>query len=108
MADIIAADLAGLQRIFGLVGHLVPAIQLQPLLDYAKETLPLELDFRREATAMTELRAALHHRADVLIPTAIADLSTERLLVMEFIDGVKITDRTKWFRLDPSQIGRSR
>jgi ubiquinone biosynthesis protein len=90
---IIATDLAILQRIVVLVARLFPNIHLQPILDYLKETLPVELDFRREAAAMTELRAALRHRTDVLVPEDIPELSTERLLVMEFIDGVKITDR---------------
>jgi ubiquinone biosynthesis protein len=90
---IIATDLAILQRIVVLVARLFPNIHLQPILDYLKETLPVELDFRREAAAMTELRAALRHRTDVLVPKDIPELSTERLLVMEFIEGVKITDR---------------
>jgi len=94
IAGIIDTDLAVLQRIVTLVVQLYPSIQLQPILDYLRETLPLELDFRREAAAMTELRDALRHRTDVIVPSAIPELSTERLLVMEFIDGVKITDRT--------------
>ncbi len=90
---IIDTDLTILQRIVALVARLYPTIQLQPLLDYLKETLPLELDFQREANAMAALREALLHRTDVVIPTSIQELSTKRLLVMEFIDGVKITDR---------------
>ena len=91
---IIDTDLTVLQRVVALVSRLYPSIQLQPLLDYLKETLPLELDFRREAKAMAELRAAMLHRTDVVIPEAIPELSTERMLVMEFINGVKITDHT--------------
>ncbi len=94
ITGIIDTDLAVLQWIIALVARLYPSIQLQPILDYLKETLPLELDFRREATAMTELRAALLHRTDVIVPKSVPELSTERMLVMEFIDGVKITDRT--------------
>ncbi len=93
IAGIIATDLAILQRIVKQVASLFPTIQLQPILDYLKETLPLELDFKREAAAMTELRAALQHRTDVLVPEEIPELSTKRLLVMEFIEGIKITDR---------------
>ena len=92
--NIIDTDLTVLQRIVALVGRLYPTIQLQPILDYLKKTLPLELDFRREAKAMAELRAALLHRTDVVIPESIQELSTERVLVMEFINGIKITDRT--------------
>ena len=53
----------------------------------------MELDFQREATAMTELRTALQHREDVVVPEVIAELSTEHMIVMEFFEGVKITDR---------------
>jgi len=91
---IIDTDLTVLQRVVALVLRLYPTIQLQPILDYLKETLPLELDFRREAKAMAELRAALQHRTDVIIPESIQELSTKRMLVMEFINGIKITDRT--------------
>ena len=94
IGSIIDTDLTVLQRVVTLVARLYPTIRLQPILDYLKETLPLELDFRREAKAMAELRAALLHRTDVIIPESIPELSTERVLVMEFINGVKITDRT--------------
>ena len=66
--NIIDTDLTVLQQIVALVARLYPTIQLQPILDYLKETLPLELDFRREAKAMAELRVALLHRTDVVIP----------------------------------------
>ncbi len=97
-----------LQKIITAMARLTPAIQLQPILDYLKETLPLELDFRRELTAMTELQAALRHRTDVLVPTGIPELSTRRLLVMEFVDGVKITDREALLHagISPSAVAR--
>jgi predicted unusual protein kinase regulating ubiquinone biosynthesis (AarF/ABC1/UbiB family) len=108
IAGIIATDLTLLRSIVAEIARLTPTIQLQPILDYLKETLPLELDFRREATAMTELRAALQHRTDVLVPEVIPELSTERLLVMEYIDGVKINDREALLHADisPSEVAR--
>ena len=108
IVGIIDTDLAVLQRIVALVVRLYPSIQLQPILDYLKETLPLELDFRREAKAMAELRAALLHRTDVIIPESIQELSTERMLVMEFINGVKITDRMALLDagISPSAVAR--
>lgn len=94
IATLVDADLKAMEIIFKEIARVEPDVQLQPILDYLKGTLPLELDFRREAAAMTELQAALRHRADVLVPTAFPELCTERLLAMEFIDGIKITDRT--------------
>ena len=106
--SIIDTDLVVLQRIVALVARMYSTIQLQPILDYLKETLPLELDFLREAKAMEELRAALSHRTDVVIPESIQELCTERVLVMEFINGVKITDCAAMVEagISPSAVAR--
>ncbi len=90
---LVATDLAVLEQIIKVVARLAPSINLRPILDYLRETLPLELDFRREAELMMSLRAALAHRSDVIVPAFFPDLSTGRLLVMEYIEGIKITDR---------------
>ena len=87
------ANVDGREQIVKAINRLAPTIQLQPIVDYLQETLPLELDFEHEAEAMASLRAALAHRDDVLVPTVIPDLSTARLLVMEYIHGIKVTDR---------------
>jgi predicted unusual protein kinase regulating ubiquinone biosynthesis (AarF/ABC1/UbiB family) len=91
--NLVATDLAVLEQIVKAINRLAPMIQLQPIVDYLQETLPLELDFEHEAEAMTSLRAALSHRDDVLVPTVIPDLSTAHLVVMEYIHGIKVTDR---------------
>jgi ubiquinone biosynthesis protein len=91
--NLVATDLTVLEQIVKAIARLAPSIQLQPIVDYLQETLPLELDFRHEAESMTALRTALAHRSDALIPVYIPELSTEHLLVMEFINGIKITDR---------------
>ncbi len=93
ITNLVATDLAVLEQIVKAINRLAPTIQLQPIVEYLQETLPLELDFEHEAEAMASLRAALAHRDDVLVPTVIPDLSTARLLVMEYIYGIKVTDR---------------
>ena len=92
IAGIMMSDLAILEHIVREVARFVPEVRLQPILDHLRETLPLELDFRREARAMTELRAALGDREDVVVPEVMAELSTRRLLVMEYVEGSRITD----------------
>ena len=93
VADLVAADLVTLEQIVAGIARVEPGLRLRPILDHLRRTLPLELDFRREARAMTGLRAALAHRDDVVIPAVVEGLSTERLLVSELVDGIKITDR---------------
>ncbi len=93
IAGLIEADLAALQGIFEGISRLEPSVNLRPILDYLRWTLPMELDFWREARAIGDLKSALSHRDDVLIPEVVKGLNTERLLVMELAEGVKITDR---------------
>src|SRR5919112_606597 len=93
IAQVMEADLAALEGIFGAISRLEPAINLQPILDYLHWTLPMELDFRREARAIADLKEAMSHRDDVLIPEVREEMNTERLLVMEFVEGIKVTDR---------------
>ncbi len=93
IANLVTVDLSVLETVAAAIARLTPSIQLQPIVDYLKGTLPMELDFQREATAMTELRTALQHREDVVVPEVIAELSTDHMIAMEFFEGVKITDR---------------
>lgn len=93
IAPLIEADLTALESIFGAVARVEPGIRLKPIADYLRWTLPLELDFRREASAVAELRAALADREDVVVPAVVPELTTERLLVMELVEGIKPTDR---------------
>src|SRR5919199_5496310 len=93
IASLIEADLSALEGIFGAISRLEPSVRLQPILDYLRWTLPMELDFSREAKAIVALKGAIGHREDVVIPGVVEGLNTECLLVMELVEGIKITDR---------------
>jgi predicted unusual protein kinase regulating ubiquinone biosynthesis (AarF/ABC1/UbiB family) len=49
--SLVEADLTALESIFETISRLEPSVRLQPILDYLRWTLPMELDFRREAEA---------------------------------------------------------
>ena len=93
VAALMEADLDALESIFSALTRLEPDIRLKPIADYLRWTLPLELDFRREAGGLEKLRNALSERDDVVVPEVVGRLTTERLLVMELIEGIKVTDR---------------
>jgi len=103
---LIEADLEALGSIFDAIARLEPEVRLQPIADYLRWTLPLELDFEREARAMTGLRRALSHRADVVVPEVVEETTTERLLVMDFVEGVRISDREALVSagIDPGEV----
>ncbi|KAL6531082.1 hypothetical protein OROHE_014152 [Orobanche hederae] len=68
------------------------------LVDEVQETIPKELDFLSEAKnsikCMDNFRKLSPHIAEyVYAPRIYWDLSTSKLLVMEFIDGAQVNDR---------------
>src|SRR5215204_1070864 len=106
--SLIEADLAALEGIFEAMSRLEPSVNLRPILDYLRWTLPMELDFRREAEAIEDLRKAIGHRDDIIIPEVVEGLNAERLLVMELTEGVKITDREglEEAGIEPGEVAR--
>ena len=106
IARLIEADLTALESISGTISRLESSVRLNPILEYLRWTLPWELDFVREAEAIGRLGLALGDRDDVAVPAVVEGLNTERLLVMELVKGVKITDRDALVRagLDPKQV----
>ena len=106
VADLIEADLEALESIFEAIARLEPDVRLQPIVDYLRWTLPLELDFRREAGAMKTLRQTLSHRTDVVVPDVVDGPTTGRLLVMDFVEGVRISDRDALVAagMDPGEV----
>src|SRR5207247_758202 len=54
--------------------------------------VPLEVDMLHEAEAMEAIAARLSYRDDVVIPSVIGEHTTRRVLTMEYIEGIKITN----------------
>ncbi len=108
IAGLIDADLMVMQRVSSAIARITSRVQLQPIVDYLKGTLPLELDFNHEASCMIDLRAALQHRSDVLIPEVFKEWSTRRLIVMEYVEGIKITNREALVKagISPSEVAK--
>jgi ubiquinone biosynthesis protein len=57
-----------------------------------QRTLLRELDFGREERNMTQFASAFRDDPSVHIPEAFPDLCTGRILTMEFLDGIKLSD----------------
>ena len=57
-----------------------------------RKTLVAELDYRREAGNLATLRENLAGFRRIVVPAAIADYTTSRVLTMEYVHGRKITD----------------
>ena len=65
-----------------------------PLTEFAEWTLE-ELDFRIEARYMQQMRQNSRHNENERIPGIVSRLTTRRILVIEFLDGVTLLDHMR-------------
>lgn len=84
-------DLRSMRRAVRVVRWLA-RIDLRPLAAELQTQVGLELDFTREAVSTERVRAAFAGDPDVIVPRVYAAHSTGQVLVLEFIEGVALTD----------------
>lgn len=65
---------------------------LGKVVDELRQTLMRELDYRKEAANMDRVRRNMREFPDIVVPQAIADYCSGRVLTMEYIHGQKISD----------------
>jgi predicted unusual protein kinase regulating ubiquinone biosynthesis (AarF/ABC1/UbiB family) len=70
------------------------------LFEEFRKSLLRELDFRHEAMQLQTIRGNLKDIPEIVIPQAVMDYSSSRVLTMEFIAGTKITDLSPLARIE--------
>ncbi len=111
IAATIRADMAILRDLAGLLERHVPRVRVyRPVrvIEHFSSVLTLELDFQYEGRTMELFRKNFRSDAAIHIPKVRHDLSTERLLVMEYIEGVRLSDPQRFAEahLDTRRIAR--
>jgi predicted unusual protein kinase regulating ubiquinone biosynthesis (AarF/ABC1/UbiB family) len=105
--DIVRVDITGVTRvcrIYQLVDR--NPLDLLPLVEELTRYLALELDFQREADSADRVRELFKDEGYVAVPEIHRDLSTRRVLTMEFLDGIKVTDvaALRAAGIDPAEV----
>ena len=90
MASAVDADLRQLKRIFALYERYDKAISTAEIHRELAVRLAEELDYEREAANMRLYRYMLDGVAGAHVPLAYQDLSTKRLLTMDWVDGARL------------------
>lgn len=85
-------DLASLRRAMRVAALVEPNFDLRSIVEEVAELVALELDFALEGRATERVRAAFAGDARVRVPRVYETYSTSRLLVLEFIDGIRIAE----------------
>jgi predicted unusual protein kinase regulating ubiquinone biosynthesis (AarF/ABC1/UbiB family) len=106
--SLIRSDLSNLRSLFRAVGWLERELDLMPLIDELATHVPQELDFQNEARNAERMADLLSHRDDVVVPEIVWEHTTRRVLCMEFLEGIKITDvdALRAAGVDPDQVVR--
>lgn len=92
MEKVMAADLRNIGWVAKFLEGQLP-FDLVPIVKEIQATIPLEFDFKREVWFMTNVKRSLeeHGFNQVKCPQPILDLCSDRLIVMERLDGVPFT-----------------
>ncbi|HEY8489929.1 MAG TPA: AarF/ABC1/UbiB kinase family protein, partial [Dehalococcoidia bacterium] len=90
---VIGMDLDNIAVMAWVLGKLERGMDFRPLVNQLRFNVTQELDFVHEADNADRLREIFATREDIVIPRIVRELTTRRVLVLEFIPGVKITDR---------------
>lgn len=91
----VEADLAIMRLFAQLLAQQVPEVAAyQPLMlvDAFTRSIRLELDFRNEAANAERLRTALRGAPEVHVPHIYGEWTRERVLVMEYIAGTRLSN----------------
>ena len=90
MGSAIEADLRQLKLLFNIYERYDSAISTADIYDELSERLLEELDYQREAVNMLLYRYMLADESCVVVPQHRPELSTKRLLTMNWLDGTRL------------------
>ena len=90
VAGSIDSDIATLGRLMRMPGVLPKGMEVAALLSEARAQLHEEADYKREAAALVDFRAALDGNAAFIVPRFHPHHSTARILAMDFVDSAPI------------------
>ena|SRR5487761_228869 len=93
--DKVTLDTKVLRRLVPFVGRFIDSslrFTAESVVDQFSETVQEEMDYKVEASNLLTIKRNLRSERDVLIPDIFPEISTDRVLVLEYLSGIKISD----------------
>lgn len=91
--ELLRGDVANLRTLFRAVGLLEREVDFMPFIEELATHVPEELDFLAEARNAERIADFFRDRDDIHVPRIHWRWSTPRVLVMDYVHGLKIGDR---------------
>jgi predicted unusual protein kinase regulating ubiquinone biosynthesis (AarF/ABC1/UbiB family) len=89
---IVEWDLETIRWLAEVWARIENVLDFRPVATEMERNAPEEIDFIHEGRAAEEIAALLADRDDVVVPRIYWERSSRRVLTMDYLDGIKITD----------------
>ncbi len=89
---IVRADLRNMTLVLRWLAKLEHDFDYRILMREALKYIPMELDFDHEADNCETMRRNFAADSDVIVPEVYREFTTRRVLTMELLEGIKVTD----------------
>jgi predicted unusual protein kinase regulating ubiquinone biosynthesis (AarF/ABC1/UbiB family) len=93
IAALVRSDLSNLRFLFRAIGIVERDVELMPLIDELATYVPRELNFVNEGRNAETVGRFFAGRDDLAVPRIHWELTTRRVLVMDFVEGIRISER---------------
>jgi predicted unusual protein kinase regulating ubiquinone biosynthesis (AarF/ABC1/UbiB family) len=90
--DIVHTDLDSIRFLLRILGALERNLDFGPIIEEIRYNFPQELDFINEGHNAELIASNFGARHDIVVPEIYWEYTTRRVLVMEFLEGIKITE----------------
>jgi predicted unusual protein kinase regulating ubiquinone biosynthesis (AarF/ABC1/UbiB family) len=110
---LVEQDIDAAERILGVIAKRWPnrhVIALQGAVTEFASRVPDEMDFRHEGAIADEIRINFAGSRDVVVPKVVHDMTRQRVLVLEYIEGRRIDAIGPWVaegRVRPAAVVRT-
>jgi predicted unusual protein kinase regulating ubiquinone biosynthesis (AarF/ABC1/UbiB family) len=105
VAAAVRSDMQNLDMIMRLLKRMTPGLDVKAVTREVQERIGEELDYELEAQNQRSLRRIFDGHPFILIPEVIGELSRERVLVSEFVEGVGFEELKTRSQAERNRIG---
>lgn len=105
----VSGDVSTITFLATVLGKVFPQFEYTWLVPEFEGNLRLELDFQQEGKNAMRMKKMFSDRKDVYVPEVFSDLSTPKLLVMEFVQGWKVdkVETSLQNKISPAKVART-
>jgi predicted unusual protein kinase regulating ubiquinone biosynthesis (AarF/ABC1/UbiB family) len=105
VAAAVRADIQNLDMIMRLFKRMTPGLDVKALASEIRERIEEELDYELEAQNQRALARIFRGHPFIAVPQVISELSRERVLVSEFVEGVGFEELKGYPQAERNRIG---